>query len=294
MFNGEKMSPRCKFMFTNGRKYDIINMLGDRDAPIQRTGRRKPTCFLAQLTQKTILSIMKNEKNIRREFMIYYLFDFDGTLCNTNEGVVKSVLYALDKMGVENTLGEDELKTRFIGPPLTQSFPYYFADDADSVALAIKHFRDRYNSIGVRENSLFDGIRQMLEVLTQRGRKMYICSSKPKRFIMQILAEHDIGKYFENVYSPNLDEDNLTKYDVIMLAKNEIERMDASPQIYMIGDRKYDVQGAHKASLACIGVRWGCAEPDEFEACGTDVIVDSIEQLLEFDKMAAESREDNE
>ncbi|MBQ7821402.1 MAG: HAD hydrolase-like protein [Clostridia bacterium] len=215
--------------------------------------------------------------------MKYYLFDFDGTLCNTNEGVIKSVEYALDKMGVVNTLTHEQMEPMFIGPPLTESFPYFFGENREAVLKAIYYFRERYNTLGVKENKLFDGVRDMLSELKARDRSLYICSSKPIGFIQMILKEHGIGGYFDGVFAPSLDEDKLTKYDVIMLAKKQILDADPEPVIYMVGDRKYDVMGAHQANLECIGVKWGCAEPGEFEACGTEYTVSSVKELLELD-----------
>ena len=219
--------------------------------------------------------------------MIYYLFDFDGTLCNTNEGVLKSVEYALNEMGVKNTLTFDEMAPMFIGPPLTESFPYFFGDDRGKVMEAIIHFRDRYNRVGIDEHELFDGVVKMLEQLKKRGRKMYICSSKPRVFLTEILKQYNIKHYFESVYAPMLDEDKITKTDLINMAKAEILEKDALPEIYMIGDRKYDVLGAHAAGIECIGVRWGSSEPGEFEACNTEYTVSSTKELLTLDKTLA-------
>lgn len=216
--------------------------------------------------------------------MKYYLFDFDGTLCNTNEGVIKSVEYALEKMNVKNTLTREEMEPMFIGPPLTESFPYFFGKDKDAVLKAIAYFRERYNTVGVKENKLFDNIPKLLKEMKKRGNILYIASSKPIGFIHMILNEHNISDYFNGVFAPGLDEDKLSKYDVIMLAKNQILNSDTSPTIYMVGDRKYDVKGAHEAKLPCIGVKWGCAEDGEFEEYGAEHIVSTVDEFLLLDE----------
>ena len=215
--------------------------------------------------------------------MKYYLFDFDGTLCNTNEVVINSVEYALKKMNVKNTLTRAEMEPMFIGPPLTESFPYFFGEDKGAVLKAIAYFRERYNTIGVKENKLFDNIPRLLGEMKKRGNILYIASSKPIGFIHMILNEHNISDCFAGVFAPGLDEDKLSKYDVIMLAKNQILATDSTHTIYMVGDRKFDVKGAHQAKLPCIGVNWGSAEPGELEEHGAEYVVNSVDELLELD-----------
>lgn len=215
--------------------------------------------------------------------MKYYLFDFDGTLCDTREGVLKSVLYAMDKMNIKCPLEYSEMDQVFVGPPLTVSFPDYFGDEA-SVLKAIGLFRERYNTEGVHENRLFDGVPGMLDELKRRGRVMYIASSKPEAFIHMILKQHGIAELFSGVYAPSLDEDKTTKLDVIKLALADIARSDKDATVYMIGDRKFDVIGAHMAGLECIGVKWGCAAENELEENGAEYVVESIEDLLKLDE----------
>lgn len=215
--------------------------------------------------------------------MKYYLFDFDGTLCNTEEGVIKSVLYAMDKMNVVNPLPPDKMPSEFVGPPLTLSFPKYFGKDEANVLKAIDYFRERYNTIGVFENKLFVGIPEMLKELKARGRIMYIASSKPKNFIHMILKEYEIEDYFDGVFAPALDEEKTSKYAVIKLALEKVYASDDAPEFYMVGDRKFDVIGAHTAEIPCIGVKWGSAAEGELEEHGADYVVDSIDELLDLD-----------
>ncbi len=223
--------------------------------------------------------------------MRYYLFDFDGTICDSKEGILNAAEYALNTMNVKNELSRNEMEPIFIGPPLTESLPYYFGNDNVAVMLAIKHFREYYNARGTYENAIFDGVREMLSTLSSRGAHLYIASSKPTKFIKLILEKHNIRHCFEQIFSPGLDEDNLSKYDIIMMAKNKISSLDKSPIITMVGDRKFDIEGAHDAGIPCIGVIWGTAENGELEKYNADFIVNSPKEILDIDLQIMLSQE---
>jgi phosphoglycolate phosphatase len=210
--------------------------------------------------------------------MKYCLFDFDGTVADTSEGIIRSARFALDKMGVNCDLSDRELEVVFIGPPLTKSFPQFVGEAG--VERAIELFRGRYRTKGVFENSLFDGLRECLDKLTEMNITLYIASSKPIGFIREILRQHNIGTYFTGVYAPELDEDGVTKLDVINSAVKKIREADLSPDIYMIGDRKYDILGAHEAGLKAVGVGWGSADEGELEAAGADFIAESFDDII--------------
>lgn len=211
--------------------------------------------------------------------MKYFLFDFDGTLVDTTLGVINSVKYAFDKMGIKHALTDDELAVRFIGPPLTQSFPEFVGDDRDRVKEAIDTFRVRYRTLGVLENELYPYLVDCLDSMKNYGCKLYIASSKPKTFICEILKQRGLDCYFEGIYAPGFDEDKMSKYDVIMAAIAKITESDKAAKIYMIGDRKFDIEGAHKAHIPAIGVRWGSAGKNELKEAGSDYIVSDYREL---------------
>lgn len=210
--------------------------------------------------------------------MKYCLFDFDGTVADTSKGIIKSARFALDEMGVDCKLSDRELEVIFIGPPLTKSFPEFVG--SQGVERAIELFRSRYRTKGVFENKLYEGLVECLEKLNKMGVTLYIASSKPICFIRDILRQHGIDIYFAGIYAPELDEDGLTKLDVINAAVSKIKQTDLSPKIYMVGDRKYDILGAHEAGLKAIGVRWGSADEGELEAAGADYIAESFADII--------------
>ena len=211
--------------------------------------------------------------------MLNLLIDFDGTVCDSAEGVLKSVEYALNKLGVSLDLSYSDLSVMFLGPPLSLPFGKIFNGDTDKVALAIEYFRERYNTLGVYENKLYDGVIDCLRDLKSEGVRACIASSKPDVFIKNILKRNNALDCFEEIFAPGLDGENLSKHDIVVKALDYVRTTDDNPQIYMVGDRKYDVEGAHLAEIPCIGVEWGYADKNELVYHGAEYIVNDPREL---------------
>ena len=211
--------------------------------------------------------------------MLNLLVDFDGTVCNSAEGVLKSVEYSLEKLGVHLDLTYSELSVMFLGPPLSLPFGKIFNGDEQKISLAIKHFRERYNTLGVYENELYDGVAECMRALVKQGVRICIASSKPDVFINDILERNHALDCFEKIFAPGLDGEKLTKLDIVKRALEYVESVDHDPQVYMIGDRKYDIEGAHLAGIKCIGVEWGYAHKNELSEHGAEYIVKNMGEL---------------
>ncbi len=223
--------------------------------------------------------------------MLNLLVDFDGTVCDSAEGVLKSVEYALDKLDSNLDVPYAELSVMFLGPPLSLPFGEIFSGDSDKVALAIEYFRERYNTLGVYENTLYDGIVECMRDLTKEGVRVCIASSKPDVFIKSILERNNALDSFEAIFAPGLDGEKLTKLDIVLKALEYIKSIDPNPRVFMVGDRKYDVDGAHLAGIPCIGVEWGYADDNELSEHGAEYIVNNPGEL--FDLAVALSRKGN-
>ena len=105
------------------------------------------------------------------------LFDLDGTLTDSGEGIMKSAVYALSHYGIDAP-SEAELRT-FVGPPLTESFAR-FGVPQDQLTKAVEIYRSRYIPIGRFENTPYPGIRELLEKLKADGHRLYVATSKPE------------------------------------------------------------------------------------------------------------------
>ena len=152
---------------------------------------------------------------------------------------------------------------------------------------AIEVYRERFAPIGVLENGLFDGVDEMLKCASNRGVHLAVASSKPECFVRQILQHFGIEQYFQVIVGSELDGTRGTKEEVVeealrQLGILELPLDERHRDCAMIGDRKFDIQGAKAHGLTSVGVSFGFANPGELEAEGAEYIVDSIDELREF------------
>lgn len=205
------------------------------------------------------------------------LLDFDGTVFNTAEGITKSVQYALKKLGIEAGLNE---LLCFCGPPLVDMFMEKFGLSLDEAKLAVTYYRERYNVQGLAECRVYEGIRELVLQLRSHGRKVAVATSKPTVFANKIMADNGMDGVFDLVMGCEFDGTRSAKWEVIAAAMNELGAKKETT--VMVGDRKYDVEGAHTCGIPCVGVGYGYAEPGEFEAAGAEYTVETVAELADF------------
>lgn len=206
----------------------------------------------------------------------YLLFDLDGTLTDPKEGITKSVQYALRAFGIET---EDlDLLCRFIGPPLKDEFMEYYGFDEEDAKQAVSVFREYFEDKGLYENMAYDGIGDVLASLRQKGKKLYVASSKPEIFVRKILKHFNLDVFFTFMGGADLEETRVKKADVIryVLEENRITDLD---QVVMIGDRKHDILGAKETGIASIGVLYGYGSREELMEAGADGLAETIYDL---------------
>ena len=195
------------------------------------------------------------------------LFDLDGTLTDSNEGILKSLIYAAERMGYE--VPEDTNK--FLGPPIRQSFARFFGMDAEQVEEAVGIFRERYSTVGLFENRVYEGVPEMLERLKSAGKRLMVATSKPQVYAVRILDRFGLAQYFEVAGGAELDGTRDYKDEVIEYVLARADITDRS-RVLMIGDRYNDIDGAHKTGLKCMGVLWGYGSQEELSEAGADFI----------------------
>lgn len=202
------------------------------------------------------------------------LFDFDGTLYDTVEGITKSVQYALHGLGVQAELSELRC---FAGPPLIDKFREMYGFDQPTAERARLLFQERYNPVGVYESRPFPGMSAFLERLRARGFTLGVATSKPLALCEELLSLSELRPFFSVVSGSRMDGNNNSKKEVVERA---IASLGARrEECVLVGDTKYDVAGAHAAGIACIGVRYGYAAPGELEEAGADAIADDLSEL---------------
>lgn len=212
----------------------------------------------------------------------YIFFDLDGTLTDSGPGIVESVQYALDRMGIQE-VDVEKIRRTFIGPPLTVSFANVYGFTPEACKRAVAYFREDYNDKGVYHNQPYPGIAQLLESLKTAGKTLAVATSKPLPLAERVLEHFDLRKYFDIVCGGSLDETRNGKDQIIEDAIRAFQLTDLS-QAVMIGDRNLDVLGAHKNGLRCIGILYGgYGTREELEEAGADWIAADpaqVEQIL--------------
>ena len=201
------------------------------------------------------------------------LFDFDGTVYDTVEGITRSVQYAILKQGLD---AEPEALRCFAGPPLVEKFMEVFGFDLETANQAVADYRERYRPIGMYECRVFPGIKDVLLTLRDHGYTLGIATSTPQPLAEELLAREDMLGLFDAIVGAREDNDG-TKAGVL---RGVMAALGAEPsRCVLVGDTKYDVAGAKTCGVACVGVRYGYAAEGELEAAGADILVDSIPAL---------------
>lgn len=204
------------------------------------------------------------------------LFDLDGTLTDSAEGIVRSAGYALEKLGIRE---EDPARLRrFIGPPLRSAFRDFYAVDEAKLDQAVAWYREYYVPRGMYENALYPGIPDMLDALRGGGLELYIATSKPQPMAERIAAYFGIDRYFEAIVGARMDETRSEK-DKVIRHLIRTRRGGRKEGLVMVGDRMYDMEGAAAAGIPAIGAAWGYGGREELTASGAAAIADSPRAL---------------
>lgn len=215
----------------------------------------------------------------------YLLFDLDGTITKSEEGIFNCIKYALDWAGIPYP--EYSVFRSFIGPSLYDSFVREFGmDDAKAKEMVAK-YRERYNVVGLFEAEVYDGVADTLHALKEKGCILSVATSKPTEPTLRILEKFGVGKYFDVVVGSNPDGTGSDKKHIISQVLESLKKdhgltedMIKSNQVVMIGDRRYDIEGGKACGLQTIGVLYSYGSREEFEAVGADNIVESPEEIL--------------
>lgn len=203
------------------------------------------------------------------------LFDLDGTLTDSAEGVINCFLPALKYF---NLPIPDRADMSFVvGPPLRDSFLRLGVKEED-VEKAVEIYRDRYVPTGMFENAPYPGIAAMLGVLREAGHELYVATSKPEGMATEILEKFRLAGFFHKIYGASMDGTRDTKDGVIAYLLAELGPRE---NIIMVGDTHFDVEGAAVHGIKTIGVAWGYGKNEDMVAAGAIEIVDSPAQLLE-------------
>ena len=208
--------------------------------------------------------------------MKYIFLDLDGTITDSAEGIINCFEYALNHFGIKVENRAD--LGQFIGPPLKRSFMEGFGFEEEKANEAVTKYRERFKTLGMYENEVYEGMEQALQCLKEAGKKLIVATSKPEHLAKEILAHFKLDGYFEDICGSCDDFNRNEKDEVIRYALEKYGITDPE-DVLMVGDRKFDVIGAAKCGLKCMGVLYGFGDRAELESAGAAYIAETVEDM---------------
>ena len=203
------------------------------------------------------------------------LFDLDGTITDSKDGIFKSLRYAFDKLGEEQP--EESFLMSFLGPPLWDSFVHKLGYDEQKAEKGVAYFRERFQPLGIYENKLFPGMKELLHTLSQRqDTQIFLATAKPLPSAVRVLEYFQIDKYFKDVSAATFDGSVKGKTQVISNLLDKFKDLNLAKTI-MIGDRDHDVVGAKVNGIKSAGVLYGYGSREELKEA--DYLVHDVEEL---------------
>lgn len=204
------------------------------------------------------------------------LFDLDGTLTDPKVGIINSIQYALEKLGLERA-SEDTLLP-FIGPPLHDSFQRFYGFSKGEADEAVHHYREYYKCRGLYENVAYPDIPDLLRDLQEHGKRLIVATSKATAFATQILEHFKLTRYFEDVVGSTWDRSRSAKADIIRYVLDNYKGR-AVEEFLMIGDTEYDITGAHANGIASVGVLYGYGTKQALQGANPTYLVPTVGAL---------------
>ncbi len=201
------------------------------------------------------------------------LFDLDGTVMDTGEGITNAIKYGLEKCGLP-PLSMD-IRKKFIGPPLRNSFKKYCGIDDEGVEKVVSEYREYYAAHGHHECKPYEGIRELLEKLKDEGRALCVATLKYEKASKVMLDEWDFSKYFEKIVGADVDKgmDNKTK-----IIKSALDGEECGSAV-MIGDVANDIYAARANNIDAVGVLYGYGDRDALIEAKPDYLVKNVFEI---------------
>ena len=204
------------------------------------------------------------------------LFDLDGTLTDSGEGIINCAILALEHFGLP--IPDRQTLRVFVGPPLHETF-IRFGVPADKADEAVAVYRSRYVPVGMFENAPYEGIRELLATLKEQGHTLYVATSKPEWMAEEILKKFELDGYFDRICGATMDTSRSEKSQVIAYL---LGLTGSAENAIMVGDTKFDVIGAAAHNIPTVGVSWGYGTVEDMQNAGAVAIANTMQELLEY------------
>lgn len=209
-------------------------------------------------------------------------FDLDGTLTEPSRGLIAGFRYALERMGIDP--GPTAQLTRFIGPPLVEEWGREFRLSPQEAHRAVELFREYFSVYGWWDNEVYDGISELLRALRGAGCRLALATSKPQIHAVRILRLFELLPYFDAVGAATLDHTREQKWEVLAYALEQLQILTPADREHcvLIGDRRFDAEGAARCGIDAIGVTWGHGSAEELRRAPFVALVDTPRQLRQL------------
>lgn len=204
-------------------------------------------------------------------------FDLDGTLTDPEAGLIAGFKYALDAYGI-NYGCEQSLK-KFIGPPLQDAWVEEYGVSPELALEMLYKFREFYNVYGWWDNKPYESVREMLAALKEKGKTLVVATSKPEPIAKRVLGLFELDKYFDFIGGASTDLKRDKKHEVLEYTLASVECTDRNAAI-LVGDRKFDAEGAALCGIDSLGVLWGHGSREEIESSGFSLIAASPDEVV--------------
>ncbi len=201
------------------------------------------------------------------------LFDLDGTIINSEEGITEGVRLAIEHFSLPPL--PLEVRRMFIGPPLRESFQKYCGVDEKTAEALLADYRVFYGEKGLHMATPYAGMETLLKTLQERGKELFVATAKPTGYSRTILEEWNLSHYFKEIVGAGFDKNFDSKDKIIGLAKSMASHSD----IVMVGDTVYDVEGARANGIPTIGVLYGFGDHAALRASKPAYIVETVEEI---------------
>ncbi|MCI1985178.1 MAG: HAD hydrolase-like protein [Lactobacillus sp.] len=209
--------------------------------------------------------------------MAQLFFDFDGTIADSEPGILHSIKYMVAKMQLP-ALSDPQYRT-FIGPALNASLKRYYPQLSPAeIKQAILYYQELYSREAIFEVALYPGIKQALTTLQRSGYQLNIASAKPEPMVARLVAHFELGHFFNGIYGATLDESvRSTKAAVLAygLAQSGADRQTS----VMIGDRDTDMLGGYENHVPTLGVTYGFGDWQELTQAHASAVITSPSEL---------------
>ncbi|GBQ68484.1 phosphoglycolate phosphatase [Ameyamaea chiangmaiensis NBRC 103196] len=220
------------------------------------------------------------------------LLDLDGTIIDSRHGIISTIHDVLRDMGHEPDLSQD--LTWVVGPPLHDligEILHRYGDDR--VEDAVRRYRALYESRGMHHSPVYDGMRDVIAGFAASPARLFLATSKPVHLARAILGLRELDGYFTQLHGARPDDSGAEKPELIaeLLRQHRI----APEHAVMVGDRRFDISGAHANRVRAIGVLWGYGGADELTEAGADQLAAAPADLpgLVAEQLAAARRHDH-